>query len=159
MAINFYTCGNLLKNIILEKKQIKNIYIVAFLIMNIASKYFNDGIDMYSNTYGSMLLFLISSYSGIIFLIFFIKNFIKKSKIFEYVGKNSLVMLVFHRRAMTVTKVLFIYLFQRKIPDGNLVFDLLYSCWEILLCIPVIIILNKYVPYFIGKNRREKSVI
>lgn len=159
VAINFYTCGNLLKNIILEKKQIKNIYIVAFLIMNIASKYFNSGIDMYSNTYGSMLLFLISSYCGIIFLIFFIKNFIKKSKIFEYVGKNSLVILVFHRRAMTVTKVLFAFILRVNISKENLLFDLGYGIWEIILCIPAVIILNKYFPHLIGKGRKNERKI
>ena len=154
VAINFYTCGHLLKNIILKKEEINNIYVVLFFVLNIISKYFNSGIDMYSNVYGNIVLFLISSYSGIIFLIFFIKNFIKKSKIFEYIGKNSLVVLAFHRRVQTFTKLLFLYLLQREIPNGNIIFDLLYSCWEILLCIPAVIILNKYFPYFIGKKKR-----
>ena len=161
VAINFYTCGNLLKNIILEKKKINNVYIVIFFLLNVISKYFNSGIDMYSNTYGNIILFLISSYSGIMFLIFFVKNFIKKSKIFEYIGKNSLVILAFHRRAMTITKILFVFILGINMPKENLLFDLGYVMWEVILCVPAIIILNKYFPYFIGKkkDRGEKIVI
>ena len=153
VAINFYTCGNLLKNIILKREKINNIYIVIFFVLNIVSKHFNGGIEMYSNTYGNMLLFLISSYSGIMFLIFFIKSFIRQSKIFEFIGKNSLAILAFHKRVQTFTKLLFLYLLQKEIPKENMIFDSLYSCWEILLCIPSIIILNKYFSYFIGKRK------
>lgn len=154
VAINFYTCGQLLKEQILNKDKLKNIYLIIFFILNLVTGYSNSKIDMYSNAYGNIFLFLISSCSGIIFLIFFIKNFIKKSKIFEYIGKNSLVVLAFHRRVQTFTKVLFVYLLQKEMPKGNIIFDLLYSCWEILLCIPAIIILSKYFPYFIGKKKR-----
>lgn len=159
VAINFYTCGNLLKNIVLKKEEINNIYIVIFFVLNIVSKYFNSGIDMYSNVYGNMILFLISSYSGIMFLIFFIKTFIKKLKIFEYIGKNSLVILAFHRRAMTATKVLFTFILGINIPKENLLFDLGYGIWEVILCIPAVIILNKYFPYLIGKGRKNERKI
>lgn len=159
IAINFYAFGHLFKDYILLKNKLKNVYLIIFLGLNLLTGYYNDKIDMYSNAYGNIFLFLISSYFGIIFLIFFIKNFIKKLKIFEYIGKNSLVILAFHRRAMTITKVLFVYLLQKEIPERNVVFDLLYSCWEILLCIPAIIILNKYFSYLIGKGKKNERKI
>lgn len=160
VAINFYTCGQLLRGQILNTNKLRNIYLIMLLVSNLIIGYFNSKVDMYFNNYGNIFLFLIASYSGIIFLIFFVKNFIKKSKIFEYIGKNSLIILAFHRRVQTFTKILFIFLLQKEILEGNIIFDLLYSCWEILLCIPAVMILNKCFPYLIGKKiRREKNVI
>lgn len=152
VAINFYAFGHLLRDIINKKQNMNSGYIYIFLLINIISNYFNNSVEMYSNIYGNIFLFLLSAYSGIIFIILFIKSFIKKSEIFEYIGKNSLVVLVFHKRAITIIKVLFIVIFQIDIIKENILYDLCCVICEIILCIPAIIILNKYFPFFIGKK-------
>ena len=42
-----------------------------------------------------------------------------------------------------------------SIPEGNTIFDLIFSLIEILLCIPIIVVLNKYFPFFIGKGKKN----
>lgn len=154
MAFNFYWIGNYFKTDILNRKNISNLLSVSLLIINLIISQLNGKIDMWSNSYGNLMLFFIGAYSGIIFLIFFIKSFIVNNRFLEYIGKNSLIILAYHRRGITVIKVIIIYLLSMKMPDNNITFDLILSLGEILICIPIIVVLNKYFPLFIGKKRR-----
>ena len=154
VAFNFYWFGNYFRNDILNRKNIPNLILLGLLIINFITSYLNGKVDMWGNNYGNLILFFIGAYSGILFLIFFIKKFILNNKFLEYIGKNSLVILAYHRRGITVIKVIIIYLLSMKMIDSNIIFDLIFSLGEILICIPVIVILNKYFPFFIGKKRR-----
>lgn len=155
VAFNFYWFGNYFRNDILNRKNISNLILLSLLIINLITSHLNGKVDMWGNSYGNLILFFIGAYSGILFLIFFIKKFILNNKFLEYIGKNSIIILAFHNRIRTLTRVFFVYFLGREIPNGNIIFDLVYSWWEILLCIPIIVILNKYFPFFIGKGKKK----
>ena len=155
MASNFYWIGNYFKTDILNRKNISNLLLISLLIINLITSHLNGKVDMWGNSYGNLILFFIGAYSGILFLIFFIKKFILNNKFLEYIGKNSLVILAYHRRGITIIKVVFIFVLKMFVPENNTIFDLVFSLVEILLCIPIIIILNKYFPFFIGKKKEN----
>lgn len=159
MGINFYWFGNYFRDDILNRKNISNLILVSLLIINLIISQLNGKIDMWSNNYGNLIMFFIGAYSGILFLIFFIKRFILNNKFLEYIGKNSLVILAYHQRGITIIKVVFILILKISIPENNTIFDLIFSLIEILLCIPIIVILNKYFPFFIGKGKKNERKI
>lgn len=159
MAFNFYWIGNYFKNDILGRKNIPNLILLVLGIINLIISQLNGRVDMWGNNYGNLILFFIGAYSGILFLIFFIKRFILNNKLLEYIGKNSLVVLAYHRRGITIIKVVFILILKISIPENNTIFDLIFSLIEILLCIPIIVILNKYFPFFIGKGKKNERKI
>ena len=159
MAFNFYWIGNYFKNDILGRKNIPNLILLVLGIINLIISQLNGKVDMWRNNYGNLILFFIGTYSGILFLIFFIKRFILNNKLLEYIGKNSLVVLAYHRRGITIIKVVFILILKISIPENNTIFDLIFSLIEILLCIPIIVILNKYFPFFIGKGKKNERKI
>lgn len=139
----------------MNRKNISNLILLGLLIINLIISQLNGKVDMWGNSYGNLILFFIGAYSGILFLLFTIKKFIVNNNFLEYIGKNSLVILAYHRRGITFIKVMFIYILKISVPESNIIFDLIFSLIEILICIPVIIILNKYFPFFIGKKRRN----
>lgn len=159
MAFNFYWFGNYFRKDILNRKNIPNLILASLLIINLIISHLNGKVDMWRNSYGNLIMFFIGAYSGILFLIFFIKKFILNNRFLEYIGKNSLVILAYHRRGITIIKVVFILILKISIPENNTIFNLIFSLIEILLCIPIIVILNKYFPFFIGKGKKNERKI
>lgn len=153
ISINFYWSGKKLKNYILNMEYKTTIWLYLFFVVNLLISNYNLKVDMWGNTYGNLTLFFIGAYSGIFFIIMFIKRFTFKYKILEDIGKNSLIILAFHRRVQTFTKVLAVFLLKILMPENNTIFDILYSTWQIVLCIPIIYILNKYFPYILGREK------
>lgn len=155
---NFYWIGVKVKyKIINEKISISKFFVLLLFFINIICTYLNTRVNVYYNKYGNLFLFFIASYSGIFFLIFFIRKVIKKNNLMEYIGKNSIVILAFHRRAQTFTKVLAVFLLKISIPENNIIFDMFYSLWQIGLCIPIIYILDKYFPYILGRKKNAQK--
>ena len=159
MAFNFYWFGNYFRKDILNRKNIPNLILASLLIINLIISHLNGKVDMWGNSYGNLIMFFIGAYSGILFLIFFIKKLITNNRFLEYIGKNSLVILAYHRRGITIIKVVFTYILKISIPESNTTFDLIFSLIEILICIPIIVVLNKYFPFFIGKGKKNERKI
>ena len=62
MAFNFYWIGNYFKTDILNRKNISNLLSVSLLIINLIISQLNGKIDMWSNSYGNLILFFIGAY-------------------------------------------------------------------------------------------------
>lgn len=74
MGVNFYWFGNYFRNDILNRKNIPNLILLGLLIINLITSCLNETVDMWRNSYGNLILFFIGAYSGILFLLFFIKK-------------------------------------------------------------------------------------
>ena len=157
MSVNFYWAGKKLKNYILNIKNNFKLYIIPLFSLNFLISYYNLKVDMWGNTYGNIFLFFLGAYSGIFFVILLVNNLLYQSKILQYIGRNSLIILAFHRRAQTITKVLVVFILKISIPTNNIIFDIFYSIWEIILCVPIIYIINEYFPYIIGRKKYDKK--
>lgn len=77
---------------------------------------------------------------------------ISKNKILEFLGKNTLVLFAFHGRANSVIKFIFIILLNKQMMEGSIIFDIVKMSAQIIICLPLVYIFNKYLPFLIGKK-------
>lgn len=154
-AIQFYSIGAILKDKVLNLNKISYKYILILFIINWISCYYNGKIDMQSLSYGNnILLFYISAFSGIGFIICLIKSLDIYNKFFDFIGSNTLVILAYHNRCMTFIKLIFM-ITGINIINNNTIYNIFFSIMQLLICVPIIIILNKYFPKFIGKYNKK----
>ncbi|MDA9773407.1 acyltransferase family protein [Saprospiraceae bacterium] len=155
VAISFYVVGNIFRNQIVEiKKQHQYIALVLFLILHVAAFYFNtEKIDMYRSIYGQPWLFYISGLFGALFYMLLLKT-IPILKFLSYLGKHTIVILATHTRALTVIKLMFLLVFGTSFFEFNELEKILLAVAQIVLLIPLIIIVNKYLPILDGKIKK-----
>lgn len=145
IAINFFSFGSLLN---IEKRIKKNyLYIIIPFTGTLLYIYHNNHtFSMASNRYDNLFVFYLSSITGF-FTVLEISKILTKvkwiSKILSYLGKNSLIIYAFHFRALTLIKFCAIIL-KMEFLEGKIYLGILYSIIQILICIPLIYIYNKY---------------
>lgn len=156
--ISFYTIGYYMKDFIKNKNKkysmitlIKGIF---FILMNILIYLNRDKLNILEK-YNINLVYLIGGVFGSFGIIEILKN-IKSNKKIEFLGKNSIILLAFHRRAMTVIKFIFIILLNKVLIEGSVLIDIVYSIFQVIMCIPVILMINKYFYFCIGKKSALK---
>lgn len=155
-AIQFYSMGVILKDKILNLDKISYKWIFLLFIINYVSNYYNGKIDMQSLNYGNnILLFYVSAFSGIGFIIVLIRNLEIYNRILDFIGTNTMIILAYHLRCMTFIKFVFIII-GIKIVNDSTIYNILFSIIQLIICFPIIIILNKYFPKFIGKYNKGK---
>lgn len=154
-AIQFYSMGVILKNRILDLSKISYKWIFLLFIVSYVSNYYNGKIDMQSLSYGrNIVLFYISAFSGIGFIIFLIRNLEIYNRFLDFIGTNTMIILAYHNRCMTFIKFIFVII-GIKIINDNTIYNVIFSIVQLILCIPIIIVLNKYFPNFVGKYSRK----
>lgn len=159
IAVPFYSFGYLFKEKILDKK-INNKYwtiTIILLVLSILSYKINGRVDMYGNEYKNILIFFIGGFSGSLFLINIMK-LIPQNKYnwINFLGVNSLILLAFHGRALTILKFIWVIILKKEFLEGSLAFAFIYSFFQILLCLPLIFIINNYAPFLLGKINTKK---
>lgn len=157
IAINFYTLGNLLKNRILNSEfKFPNYIIILIFLLSFMGSQINDDINMWSNTYSNIILFYITAISGIFFVFMLVKKINIKSKYIKYMGENTIIILACHPRIMSLIKLILIFVVKITLEEYSLFKSIIYSIIQILLCVPIIFIFNKYFPFLIGKRRKKE---
>lgn len=157
IAINFYTFGNLLKDRLLKIENISNGILTLLFFLSIIVNMLNGRIDMSGNHYSNIILFYLTAILGIIFIFGFIKKIKVANNFIEWIGQNTLIILAYHLRAMTFIKLILSIILKINFPEDNLFLNIIFSIIQILLCIPVIFIFNKYLPFLIGKKKEKIS--
>lgn len=147
--ILFYSIGYYFKNFIKDKTNKKLPTIIIFIFINLIL-FYNKKYFVLLKNYNIDLVYLIAGCFGS-FAVIQIFKYIKENKAIEYIGKNTVILLAFHGRAMTFIKLIALIL-GINLLEGNLIIDIFYTIVQILLCLPVIMIFNKYFPYLIGKK-------
>ncbi|MBP3635031.1 MAG: acyltransferase family protein [Bacilli bacterium] len=126
----------------------------------------NHKLSMLGHYYGNFILFLMGSFSGI-FITLIISNAIdnlfngKVKKGLIYIGINSLIIMVCHE---PIKRILVIFISKITsvsvtILRTNLLYSLLITFLIIITMIPIIFIINKYLPFFIGKSHSKEKIL
>lgn len=149
--IIFYSIGYYFKDFINNQND-KNFMKIGLtcLLINLGI-YFDKKIFSTLKNYNIDVVYLIGGLFGS-FAVIELFKFIKKNRIVQYLGKNTLVLLAFHGRAMTFIKFIIIIILEKELIEGKVGIDIVYSVIQIFLCLPAIFIFNKYFPYLIGKG-------
>ncbi|PIU40805.1 MAG: hypothetical protein COS99_08790 [Candidatus Omnitrophica bacterium CG07_land_8_20_14_0_80_42_15] len=155
----FYGLGFLYKDFIV-KWMAKRYFIIslgAFFILNLWVGSLNGRVvDMNSNNYGNIVLFYISGIAGILFLIG-ISNLVARNKLFDFIGQNTLVIMCLGGVSFLLLKSI-IYLFKGSLPVTSglpVLMGITYSGLQILLLIPAIYLVNKFLPFIIGRQQKS----
>ena len=110
-----------------------------------AVQYFNRRVSMDGNLYGSITLFLICSLSFIAALIMFVNFFMKKSKFFNNIGKNTVFYLGYHYMIALVLMRYFPKYFNSSL------YVVLIAMGITIVMYPLSLLVKKYIPVLIGK--------
>jgi len=108
-------------------------------------------VDMYLGLYGEPLYFYISAIGGTLFYCLFAKV-LPPSAVLSFIGANSLVLFVLHMRALTVINAVFAKFPAIAIDSSTLLGATIISLLQIILLIPAILIINRYLPFLLGKG-------
>lgn len=155
----FFAIGkiiNLLYDKWKDKKYNKLIGIVLLIVGYILSAP-NTAVSCMNHEYGNYWLFAISAVVTSLGFIFFIQGW-KKNRILEYIGNNTIGILIFHK--------LVIVLFQTKLGiistnllHGNIIIQIAISLVVLVLsvasCLIPIEILKRFCPILIGEKRKS----
>ena len=106
--------------------------------------------DLWSLQFNNVFLYTICSIIGSILIIYLFKT-VKQSKMLNYIGKNSLIIMATHQvllerfiNAFTGRKYTYL--------TGLLVFLVI-----LIIEIPIIEIINRYLPFMLGKKKQAIS--
>jgi acyltransferase len=110
-------------------------------------------VDMNNMEYGSFISFYLLAFSGIFAYIYLFKK-IGSSKVLEYYGRNSLIVLAFHMPMRDILRsIAAIGLgIKPEYLNYNAAFGLSFTILILLSMIPLIFLVNNYFPFLIGKK-------
>lgn len=156
VALVFYSCGKHLKEFLFQIKGYQQILLlVSLFLVHFISFYFNtEKVDMYRSTYGNQLLFALSGLCGSVFYILFFKT-IPWFKFLTFIGKHTIVILATHLRALTIIKLLMLLILGAAAYEFNELEKFILAIAQVLIIIPLIYLINKFVPILDGKVARN----
>jgi len=118
-----------------------------------------DKLNMNVLKYGSFFSLYVLAFSGIFTFVYLFKK-IGSSKILEYYGRNSLIVLALHFPLKDVlTKLTLLSLgVELEYFYYNLAFALSLTVLNLICLVPVIFIINNYFPFILGKKRSSRAL-
>jgi len=155
----FFYIGYLLKeyNLFNKDKLFKSKYIIPILIIGLLSFYFNSTVSCIDYDYGSLTLAILSGIC-LSLVVIYISYIIKENRVLEYVGRNTMGILIFHK--------IIILIFQTKLgvissllKDSNIFIELSLSIVIVIISIVFSLIateiVRKILPILIGEKRKS----
>lgn len=156
VALIFYIFGYIMK----EKQffQKSNVlYLLFCLIVVILISELNGRIAMYKNFYNNYFLFLLGGLAGIVFIVnicLYLSSWLGDTNWVKYIAKNTIIISGFHLMTFSFIKGVMVYVFclPLTVLDEKIGINLLFSIISLLLCLPMIIIINKYCPFIVCRK-------
>lgn len=160
MALLFYSSGFALKPVLVNKNIGRRVSLFGKLLTIILTSYLvtvvalhNSSVTMYNNSYGNILLFLISSFCGIA-VVWLVSDLLRNSKALIWCGKNSIVIYVWQfsltQFFKNIVEMIFV-LIPIHIPEFFMTACVFIVC--VLAVIPIVIFSNRFIPELYGKKR------
>ena len=133
------------------------------LCVSIISTLLNTKVNMFHTQCGNVLLYLAGALSGT-YIVFCISIFMEKSRFlkkpFMFYGVNTFPILEFHTYPVFWLITAFVNKF--NLLSNNIFIKntegIIYTLTALLILTPVILFLNRYLPWFVGKSRKTGAV-
>jgi len=157
----FYGLGVNLKSEFLEKNRNKaslsGLLIISFFVVLIIAR-LNGKIEVSDNYFGNYIYFVLGALAGIIFIVslsMLIAQVKLKYSLLSFLGRNSLIIFGLHLYAGSFVKTISAFVFHLplsiyEIPSVSL----LLTIFSIVVLLPVVFFINKYLPFVVGKSRK-----
>ena len=150
-AIGFLAFGYYCYNFITETN-INLKYLIIGLLISLFLSLQNGVVDLYSLTYNNIFIYSICSILGSILTIFIFKkiNSAKIIKIFSYFGVNSLIVMATQQVILSnfINRITGIEPFNYSYLEGIIILVAI-----MVIEIPIIEMINRYLPFILGKKR------
>ncbi|WP_238187384.1 acyltransferase family protein [Paenibacillus sp. L3-i20] len=159
VVIIFFGLGYSIKNIDGLLNKITRPYLLPlYFLLTFVVGMSNNNIDLFSNQYGNYVLFYIAAFSGI-GLVLTISKLINKNLILQFVGMNTLLLLLLH--TMIFNLLQYLIPFAADLPFiKSALMGCVFVSITVLISTIFVKITNKYLPILVGKNNQiNKSVI
>lgn len=155
VATGVYAAGHHSKNWMIElNKRMQVFWMILLFAIHIITFLLNTlKVDMYRSLYGHETLFLISGISGSIAYILLLKT-LPHLKFLSYLGRHTIVLLAAHTRALTLIKFVLMLIIGTTVFEFTEIEKLILAVVQIILVIPVIWLVNKYIPILDGKVKK-----
>jgi fucose 4-O-acetylase-like acetyltransferase len=116
-----------------------------------------DKVNMNVLKYGDFFSFYLLAFAGIFTFVYLSKRIVS-SKVLEYYGRNSLIILALHfpLKDVLIKLVIIILGVEIEYIHYNAVFALGLTALSLILLVPVIYIINNYFPFLLGKKSLYK---
>lgn len=168
VAIVFYGAGNLFRSFVETKEEsgitgrftrVENFIFIPFILLNLLYLGYllefptENKVNMNVMQYGNFFSFYLLAFSGIFTFVYLFKH-IGGSKVLEYYGRNSLIILALHFPLKDLlTKIVAIFLgVNSEYFYFNVGFALGFTVLNLILLVPVIYIINNYFPFILGRS-------
>jgi len=160
IGLTFYALGYWIKkNRILDYIYMSKFNIsILFLINTVFGILLNERISLYHFYFGNFVYFYISAIAGILFWMMISKN-IGISKILEYYGQNTLLILSTQYMLFLAFRIISMRLFSFNYVDMiSISMSICFTIFTLIIYIPIIFIFNKYFSFIVRKNVELKNV-
>ena len=146
VALFFISIGYYTYNMI-NKINIKLYKIIIILLFSIVFSLINGKVDLWGLQFNNIFLYVFNSITGSLAIIFITKK-INSSKVLDFLGKNTLTIMATHQLILEII---------RKSSIINSLNGVIVLFIILLVEYPIIKIINKYLPFMLGK-RKQKSI-
>lgn len=136
---------------ILIEKEISLKYIVLLLIGNIICAYLNGFIDLWNLNFKNPFLYVGSSILGVLAVIFIFKK-LKQGKILRCFGVNTIIIM---STQQVILDIISKFTGQQYY---NYLIGIAIFIITIIIEIPIIEIINRYMPFMLGKFKKKEKV-
>lgn len=141
----------------------KYLPVIAFLLNLLYLGYLlkfpiDDKVNMNVLKYGDFFSFYLLAFAGIFTFVYFSKRIVS-SKVLEYYGRNSLIILALHfpLKDVLIKLVIIILGVDIEYIHYNAGFALGLTGMSFIVLVPVIYIINNYFPFILGKKGSHKG--
>lgn len=156
VALIFYIFGYMMK----EKQFFRKsniLYLIIALGIVILVSITNERIAMYKNYYNNYFLFLLGGFSGIVFIVnicLYLSSWFGDVNWIKYLAKNTIIISGFHLITFSFIKAVMVYVLHISLTvlEEKIYVNILFSIIAMILCIPIIFIINKYYPFIVGRK-------
>ena len=153
VSLIFYALGFYSKSIITTKKKPSWWFFIILGILHFTLFTLNEKVDMYRSIYGNQILFLLNGIIGILFYLSFFK-LLPKFKFLGFLGRFTIPILALQIRTITLIKLVLMLSIGTTIFDFNEFEKLLISVFQIILMVPILLIIKKYIPILNGGAKK-----
>ncbi len=160
-AAVFYGLGYLVKtNNLINKINVKNPYLRLLTMTLLLAISFSlsmiNTVSMSTNGLGNPILFYIAAFSGIFGMVLFVKlKFVQHNRFFEYLGKNTYLILAFHILAIYFANDLIVYIAEipKETYTHSLIWTIVYMIVMMMLMKIIIEFFNRYLPFILKSKK------
>jgi fucose 4-O-acetylase-like acetyltransferase len=149
----FYFFGTYIRRInFLEYIKGKETWLLLILIpLFILGATYNKPINYYYASFNSIPLMYFTGLIGVLWL-FTLFSTLPTFNFITWVGKNTLLILAFHLLAMSFIHAITYFGFGCHLKT-TIFMSFIYSVLQILILVPVILFINRFLPIFVGRSK------